>query len=276
MAGEAEAAEAIAAEHRRIGFSPAPGRPVRKLADVVAERVQAAMAKARPQLEAAAVAAGRTAGEAAVGAASRAVTATVNKWLEHERRAAAAHRASQEQPVSKKAEPVDLYRQWTGGADGTTLAKRTPAAAADDPEEALELVKLSHTVPTVEGGGLDVAKHATRIGLSKAVAAGAGRLEAARAAGCDVAPARIEEQRRLADALVDLPVERAPFTLPGSESPQFAAATAGAEELEAAAREAAVGAGGWLDRLNMQALAKGYRADRKRVHPHVVGRAGEA
>ncbi len=53
--------------------------------------------------------------------------------------------------------------------------------------------------------------------------------------------------------------------LPDSESPEFVRATAGAEELEAAALEAAAGSTAWLDRLQMQAVAKSYLRDRRRV-----------
>ena len=48
-------------------------------------------------------------------------------------------------------------------------------------------------------------------------------------------------------------------------------AQAGAEELEAAAREAAAGTTAWLDRLRTAQLAKAYLEGRRRIPPHLVG-----
>ena len=48
-------------------------------------------------------------------------------------------------------------------------------------------------------------------------------------------------------------------------------AQAGAEDLEAAAREAAAGSTAWLDRLRTAQLAKAYLEGRRRIAPHLVG-----
>jgi len=171
--------------------------------------------------------------------------ASANKWLAHDLEAQREHDARAGRPRPR--EGGDMF-----------------AAAA-----LAEIRKIHRDAGRYEGSGELVKRepleHDTGP-LAKAIRAGAADLEELAKSGArGVSADEIEQRRRLADALVELPAPIAPFTLPGSESPEFLRATAGADELEAAGRAAAVGDVAWLDRLRTEALAKSFRLTRVRI-----------
>jgi len=170
--------------------------------------------------------------------------ASTNKWLAHDLEAQREHDARAGRP-----RPRDGGDMFEASALG-------------------EIRKIHREAGRYEGSGALVKRepleHDTGP-LAKALRAGAADLEELAKSGArGVSAERVEEQRRLADALGELPCPRAAFNAPGSESPELVRAEAGSDELMAAAR---AGDGGvWLDRLRTEALAKSFRLTRVRLN----------
>src|SRR5262249_39466173 len=154
-----------------------------------------------------------------------------------------------------------------GGTD--ELRKRAPESPMAGPEgEALQLIRLAHDqLGKVEGTGerlVDLQKSRVPAGSRRPAGAineahdAADRPGMGKAAGAEISGARIGESEQLAEALHKFPVKPAGW----NESRRLTALEPGAEELGAAACEAANGSSAWLERLHTEAVAKAFRRDR--------------